>query len=567
MPQLKELLNEYQKSALSFDELLTQLKSETTHADSSQRLLERLIIHQTEQPLPEKDFENLKSYILGEYNLDDTEMNAQTIHAFDSDATQLNTSFRDVSSGNEETQIIADATVINNDATRLDTEHSLPQSTYHDSQHNTAIPDVNDKTTLDARHQEPMFAEATQIEPHIDETRIAPDAQTRLDRDATFLAGIADSSEYATTMFNTDTIEHIGKTSSATQKIIKQRFILEDIIGQGGMGTVYRARDLRKEEAEDRNPYVALKIMNDDFKRHPDAFKAMQRETQKSQNLAHPNIITVFDFDRDDDAVYMTMELLEGQTLKDFIREHPAGIAKDEAKNIVEGISQALAYAHKNDIVHSDLKPGNVFIGNDGKVKVLDFGIARAVPRHDDDPEHAADFDAGSLGALTPSYASLEMIEREPPHPSDDIYALGVITYELLTGQHPYKRLSADKVAVQGLKPEQLTTLKRREWNSLNKSLAVPRDERIQNIEEFIADFIQPRSIKGTIITSTLIIALLASTAAFIFKPATELPPSVQELSEQQVADIANMLDTASLYMTIGQLASPPGDSALDLYN
>ncbi len=81
--------------------------------------------------------------------------------------------------------------------------------------------------------------------------------------------------------------------------MIRDRFVLEDPLGKGGMGTVFRARDLRKEEAQDRNPYVAIKILNEDFKRHPRSLQALQREARKSQTLAHPNIVTVYDFDRD----------------------------------------------------------------------------------------------------------------------------------------------------------------------------------------------------------------------------------------------------------------------------
>ena len=94
--------------------------------------------------------------------------------------------------------------------------------------------------------------------------------------------------------------------------IIKKRFVLETLLGKGGMGLVFGAIDRRKEEARDPNPRVALKVLNADFQRHPQAFMALQREARKAQTLAHPNVVTVFDFDRDGDAVYMTMELLEG---------------------------------------------------------------------------------------------------------------------------------------------------------------------------------------------------------------------------------------------------------------
>ncbi len=103
--------------------------------------------------------------------------------------------------------------------------------------------------------------------------------------------------------------------------VIKERFELGDVLGKGGMGTVYKAKDRVKAEAMDRNPYVAVKILNEDFKLHPDSFIALQRECSRTQKLAHPNIATVYDFDRAGGMAYLTMELLEGKPLDEFIRK------------------------------------------------------------------------------------------------------------------------------------------------------------------------------------------------------------------------------------------------------
>jgi non-specific serine/threonine protein kinase len=114
---------------------------------------------------------------------------------------------------------------------------------------------------------------------------------------------------------------------------------------------------------QDRDPYVAIKILNANLKRHPSALIALQRETRKAQILAHENIINVHSFDRDGAVVYMTMELLDGQSLRALIAENAStGLPAAEATPMIRSMAKALAYAHDNDIVHSDFKPGNVFL-------------------------------------------------------------------------------------------------------------------------------------------------------------------------------------------------------------
>lgn len=264
--------------------------------------------------------------------------------------------------------------------------------------------------------------------------------------------------------------------------VLNNRFVLESTLGAGGMGTVYKAKDLRKVEAEDLNPYIAVKVLSDDFKDHPDAFVSLQREASRSHLLSHPNIVNVHDFDRDGDSIYMTMELLNGQGLDTVLNQHrTTGLAKEEALKIIAEFCSALSYAHNKDIVHSDLKPGNLFIDKSG-AKVLDFGIARIA----NDSYNEKDFDAGSLGALTPAYASLEMLERQPPHPADDVYAAAIIAYELLCGKHPYDRLPADQALQKGLKPNRIEGLSKQQWNALEAALKLRRKDRTSNIDEFV---------------------------------------------------------------------------------
>lgn len=312
--------------------------------------------------------------------------------------------------------------------------------------------------------------------------------------------------------------------------ILNNRFVLEATLGAGGMGTVYRAKDLRKVEANDPNPYVAVKVLNDDFKHHPDAFVTLQREASRSHILSHPNIVTVHDFDRDGDVIFMTMELLQGQGLENLIRQHKGrGLPKDQALKIIRDVGLALAYAHQKHIVHSDLKPGNIFVTADG-AKVLDFGIARLTNQ-----AAATDFDAGSLGALTPAYASLEMLNGEAPHPSDDVYAAAIIAYELFTGAHPYGRKSAEVAAQEKLRPAPVKSLNKQQWRTLAAALKLRREERLGDITRFYRGLTQrSRSIKGLMV-GTVAASAVVAVAAYHFLAGDAVERRVAEtLAEAQ---------------------------------
>jgi predicted Ser/Thr protein kinase len=318
--------------------------------------------------------------------------------------------------------------------------------------------------------------------------------------------------------------------------VIKKRFVLETMLGKGGMGLVFGAIDRRKEEARDPNPRVALKVLNADFQRHPQAFMALQREARKAQTLAHPNVVTVFDFDRDGDAVYMTMELLTGRSLDSMTREaRGKGIKREIALPIIRGIAEGLAYAHRKGIVHSDLKPGNVFITEDSTAKILDFGIARAVPSMNTEASKDV-FDAGSLGAYTEAYATDEMIDGVDPHPADDMYALGIIAYELLTGHHPYQRHSAPGARKLGLKPAPLKGLKRKEMRAIESCLSLERKRRPQNAGEFLKLFRGITTLQKATLAATAVLALVAGYQYYQYYVETSPAVPFEELSSETQA-------------------------------
>ncbi|HTU66920.1 MAG TPA: protein kinase [Steroidobacteraceae bacterium] len=314
---------------------------------------------------------------------------------------------------------------------------------------------------------------------------------------------------------------------------IKDRFVLEDIIGKGGMGIVFKARDLRWEEAQDRNPYVAVKVLNEDFKRHPESLKALQRESRKAQNLAHPNVVTVYQFDRDGANVFMVMELLEGEPLDKFIKRHDAGgMPAKTALKYTAHMARALAYAHEQGIIHSDFKPANAYITRDGVVKVFDFGISRAAKRSDKVSGSMTLFDPGTLGALTPAYASVEMIEGEEPDPRDDIYALACVFYELLTGKHPFNKQSAVQARDAKMSPAPVPGLARSQWKGLQKGLSFKREQRSASVMSFLNDVSPQRT------SPAKWIAVAAGVVVIGVGVALFLPGYLEKRRLQEIAEI-----------------------------
>jgi serine/threonine protein kinase len=316
---------------------------------------------------------------------------------------------------------------------------------------------------------------------------------------------------------------HEGPIEPGT--IIKKRFVIESKLGEGGMGVVFKARDLRREEARDSDPYVAIKILNEEFKDHPQALISLQREATKAQTLAHPNIVNVYDFDRDGTVVFMPMEMLRGQSLSSYIRSFRVGGAnREDAVPIILEMAAGLAYAHSRDIVHSDFKPGNVFLTEDGRVKILDFGIARATQYGGAKKPDSDVFDAGELGAMTPGYASLEMHDGEPPHPSDDGYALAVTAYQLLTGEHPFHRKTAKEALERRLKPAPIKGLRQREWRAISKGLELHREDRFADASQFIRQFRGPTQFRK--VASVVIVLLSLSMAFFAWQSIQEPGPA-----------------------------------------
>jgi serine/threonine protein kinase len=352
-----------------------------------------------------------------------------------------------------------------------------------------AVPDTNAPTRASLRKPPPL--EPPSAPPEIS----APSVPVSTGSGSSASA----SSRSASRGSGWDTKERLSEPSSPVSLglVLRERFELIEELGRGGMGVVYKALDRREVEEKGREPYVAIKVLNEEFKRHPESARALQRESKKSMRLAHPNIVLVRDFDRDGGNVYMVMELLHGQPLDQLVlKQYPKGMPLNQVIDIVNGLGAALSYAHQQGIVHADFKPSNAYVTSQNVVKVLDFGVARVALTLDRGDSTV--FDAGKLNAVSPAYASIEMLVGEAPDPRDDIYGLGCVTYFLLTGRHPFSGIDAIKARDSALLPMPINGLADPQWRAIRQALVFDRWDRTASVKEFLAQFCIEPSIRGT---------------------------------------------------------------------
>lgn len=273
--------------------------------------------------------------------------------------------------------------------------------------------------------------------------------------------------------------------------VLRGRFRLLHKIGEGGMSRVYRAIDLRKVEAAADDPHVAVKILTVPFANSLDAMKLLAREAHSLRDVTHPNIVRVIDCDRDGDTVFMTLELLSGKSLFDKLRPvQTTGMPRSVVQGIVKGIGQALDFVHAKNIVHGDLKPGNVIITDAGETKVIDFGLARLAELPLETPAQGAPITTSEFRALTPAYASPQSIDRLPPDPRDDVFSLACTTWMLMTGEHPFRGKSLTEALEEGIELQPVGKLTMREFRALRHALEFDRDKRTASAGQFVAEFI-----------------------------------------------------------------------------
>ncbi|MFP7445128.1 Stk1 family PASTA domain-containing Ser/Thr kinase [Bacillus infantis] len=271
----------------------------------------------------------------------------------------------------------------------------------------------------------------------------------------------------------------IGKRISGRYKIL-------DMIGGGGMANVYLAHDM----ILDRD--VAVKILRLDFAENDEFIRRFHREAQSATSLAHPNIVSIYDVGEEDSIYYIVMEYVEGQTLKQYIQQH-SPVPVDTALDIMKQLLSAISHAHQHHIVHRDIKPHNILVDRLGNVKITDFGIAMALSSTSITQTNSV---LGSVHYLSPEQARGGMANKK-----SDIYSLGIVMFELLTGRLPFSGESAVSIALKHLQSE---TPSLRRWNpSIPQSVenivlkATAKDpfhryENVEDMEEDIRTALEP---------------------------------------------------------------------------
>jgi serine/threonine protein kinase len=332
----------------------------------------------------------------------------------------------------------------------------------------------------------------------------------------------------------------------AAGQLLGGRYRIERELGEGGMGVVYLAAD---EHVPGER--FAIKVLKEELR--PEALALLREEVRKTRKLSHPNIVDVHSVNVDGQKLYLLMEYLEGKSLDSLLdEEFGRGMSFSHAWPIIEDVGAALGNAHDHNVIHSDLKPANVFLTNSGRTKLLDFGIARASRGP---LLHAP----SGTRALTPAYASCEMLEGKEPDRRDDIYSFACVIYEVLCGERPFGDLTALEAREDAAQMPPLQGLSRNQNEALAQALAFDRASRTASVEHLLCELATATGARARRNTVLRVAILTAAALSFTYLAVNKLWISKRSVVIQPVA--ANVQPTASRAATAVAAFNPPAHS------
>jgi serine/threonine protein kinase len=309
----------------------------------------------------------------------------------------------------------------------------------------------------------------------------------RVPVDLTQAVPATDATPSGAPSFSSDapTKNNLSSPAIKTSDLLRDRYVLESLLGQGGMGTVYKASDRHRADLPQKGRHVALKILNANTMARPGVLADLRREFYCAQALAHPNIVKVYELYCEEEPAFYTMELLEGQLLSDVMeRQRPLPLERAYAFAIIQQVGAALVHAHSRNVVHGDLKPHNIMITDADEVRILDFGASGAAT------QQWATSDAlqrNRAPAVTLAYTCCELLDGQQTDPRDDLYALACLSYEMLAGEHPFQRLRSTEARDLGMRPARPPELADRQWHALELGLSWRREIRSISVRDWLA--------------------------------------------------------------------------------
>jgi len=293
----------------------------------------------------------------------------------------------------------------------------------------------------------------------------------------------------------TDTHTPNTVTDGALPKgtVLKKRFLLTSLIAAGGTSYIYKARDLLATMSADESSEIVLKVTKHNLHDSTSPAEIALHEALTTRNLAHPNIVQVYDYDCDSEHCFVTMEYLTGEPLSLRLQRSVGNkLSYRQAMKIATPAASAIQYAHSQGVVHSDIKPGNIILASEGVIKVIDFGTARPNSHVRKKSRQANEAD---YSGFTPVYASPQTLRDQAATPSDDVYSFACMLYEMLAGKLPYNRVTADIAEQKNIKPKRLKAVNIWQWLVLKKALSFRQKTRYSDINRFMKLFTRARHI------------------------------------------------------------------------